>query len=401
MEEIVIVEPAFLRQFQCVGNACVDHCCKGWEIELDRPSVTRYKESENIEIRNIASNNIIVTKSSHASWGKILPQSNGNCSFLDKDRLCKVHKSLGEQALSTTCSLYPRIYSSYKYEIRSNLTLSCPEATRLLLTSSDAMLYSEKVKQSAQALDAPEISQEDRLLNLMCTHIMKHCGLNIEERLYGVILLLQYREKELGKIDFNEKIFNFFESIQKGLKSGGMRNNMAQALPNYQLQSELLLHFQIYLGTKTQGRGGDVLRTYIQKLNQIHNDKNTSGEDAVYSFHRIVESWRDNIVPWLSDRPFLFSNYMQYRMYEDFFPMKKGRDPFSSLVYLTLEWFLLKWLVVATLDFHGFIDETDIVNIFYSYHSVTRHDNDSEDAFSLEIDKFKLDNGLTLLSILV
>lgn len=54
MEQIVIVEPAFFSQFHCVGSACPAHCCKGWDIELDEPTVSRYLQSDKIEIRNIA-----------------------------------------------------------------------------------------------------------------------------------------------------------------------------------------------------------------------------------------------------------------------------------------------------------------------------------------------------------
>lgn len=400
MEDIVIVEPDFLNQFQCVGSACIDHCCKGWDIELDEPTVTRYMTSENIEIRHIAADNIITTQASHASWGHIQRQSNGNCSFLDGDRLCKVHKSLGEKALSTTCALYPRIYSSHKYEIRSNLTLSCPEAARLLLTTPNAMLYSEKIKQSPVALDFPDVSQEDRLLNLMCSHIMNNCGAEIEEGLYGIIKLLQYREGMSEAEGFVENLMIHFEVVQQEITEGAVKRYIDELTADYQLQSNLLLHLQKYLGTKEEGRGANILFNYVRKLNLLHDNEDSEADYAVQSFQRLNIIWYEKAAPWLRERHYLLSNYMQYRIYEDFFPLKNGRDPLSNLLFLLSEWFLLKWLITASVELNSNMEEADVINIIYSYHSVTRHDKNAEDLLLAEVNKSKFSNDPNFFCIL-
>ena len=28
-------KPSFFDQFKCIGSACTDTCCAGWEIEVD------------------------------------------------------------------------------------------------------------------------------------------------------------------------------------------------------------------------------------------------------------------------------------------------------------------------------------------------------------------------------
>ncbi|QGY33042.1 flagellin lysine-N-methylase [Pantoea cypripedii] len=399
MEEIVIVEPAFFSQFHCVGSACPDHCCKGWDIELDQPTVHRYMKSDEIEIRNIAVDNIITTEESHSSWGKIKLKSNGDCTFLDEDRLCKVHKSLGEKALSTTCAIFPRLYASYKYEIRSNLTLSCPEAAKKLLTTPDAMLYSERIKLSPEALDAPDINQEDRLLNLMCTNIMVSCGMDIEGGFYGIIMLFLYRAELAESHDPHEKLLSYFEEIQAAIYNGQIRKGIDELKPDYQLQSILLQRLQTYLSTKQDGRGWSTLRYYSQKLIDFQS-KNLEADDALASMRRLNQIWQEKAVPWLRNRPHLFSNYIQYRMYEDFFPMKNGREAYTNLYFLMSEWFLLKWLIAASIELKPDFTEDDVVNIVYSYHSITRHDKYAEDAFLAEIETLKFKDNLSLVYLL-
>lgn len=399
MEEIVIVEPAFFSQFHCVGSACPDHCCKGWDIELDEPTVNRYINSDEIEIRNIAVENIITTKKSHSSWGKIQLKNNGDCTFLDGDRLCKVHKSLGEKALSTTCAIYPRLYASYKYEIRSNLTLSCPEAAKRLLTTPGAMLYSERIKLSPEAINAPDISQEDRLLNLMCSNIMVSCGMAIEEGFYGIIMLLLYRDKQAESDDLYENLLSYFEEIQAAIQNGQIRKNIEELIPDYQLQSELLLRLQTYLSTKYEGRGGATLRKYSQKLIELQN-KVIKENDVLTPMQRLNKIWQEKVVPWLQNRPELLSNYIQYRMYEDFFPVKNGREPFTNLYFLMSEWFLLKWLIAASVELKNDFNEDDVINIVYSYHGITRHNKYAEDAFLAEIEEVKLKDNSALVYLL-
>ncbi|MGP4130518.1 hypothetical protein OJE16_12390 [Pantoea tagorei] len=62
MKEISVVEPLFFSEFKCAGSECLDHCCKGWDIYLDKPTVNRYLKSGDIKVRQLAEENIIKTK---------------------------------------------------------------------------------------------------------------------------------------------------------------------------------------------------------------------------------------------------------------------------------------------------------------------------------------------------
>ena len=35
-------KPAFFDQFHCIGSACTDTCCAGWEIEVDETTAEGY-----------------------------------------------------------------------------------------------------------------------------------------------------------------------------------------------------------------------------------------------------------------------------------------------------------------------------------------------------------------------
>ena len=115
---------------------------------------------------------------------------------------------------------------------------------------------------------------------------------------------------------------------------------------------------------------------------------------------RLDAAWQNRMLPWLSERPHLLSNYIQYRMYTDEFPAKKEISNLANLYLLVCEWFLIKSLLSASADLVENIEEEDVVNIIYSYHAVTKHDQHSDRAFLEEIEKSKVNDDLSLIYLL-
>ena len=75
---------------------------------------------------------------------------------MDTEKLCSIHSAMGAQALSPTCSSFPRTNRVYKNEIEKSLNLSCPEVTRLLLNDRESMSMMESV--IVQQFDTVEVS---------------------------------------------------------------------------------------------------------------------------------------------------------------------------------------------------------------------------------------------------
>ena len=72
--------------------------------------------------------------------GIIKMKKDGFCPFLNGKNLCSIQKSYGENYLSSTCKTFPR--RNIKYSDDQNirtLSMACPEAARLCLTTDDAM----------------------------------------------------------------------------------------------------------------------------------------------------------------------------------------------------------------------------------------------------------------------
>lgn len=400
MEEITVVKPVFVADFKCVGSECPDHCCKEWNISLDKKTVSRYLNSAKIEIRNIASENITITKKSPNEWGAMKFAANGNCAFMDDDKLCKVHKTLGEKGLSSTCSTYPRKVRKFSHSADHSVMISCPEAAKQLLTRPDSMLFQQTSVLHATKENKPKVNQEHKLINLMSANLIKFSQGSGAVGLYSIAMLFMHMEKINheggGSI---ERLESYYLSIVDSIASGSVARSISGLKNNYELQWALLLRLQTYFSTKVSARSVKTLRYYINKLVYIQTEGAKEG-DVASSMARLNNAWNEKVIPWLAERPHLMSNYLQYRIYHDNFPGRGGSNPLACLYLLSAEWFFIKSLIAACVELVGYVEENDVINIIYSFHSLTTHTSSSSAAFCAEIDKVKVNDDLSLIYLL-
>jgi lysine-N-methylase len=92
-----ILQPEYFKQFVCIGSECEDTCCSGWSISIDRQTKAKYRKvpASTIDLKAGMS-------------GDSFKQKQGNCHFLNEDKLCRIQLALGESYLSETCATYPR-----------------------------------------------------------------------------------------------------------------------------------------------------------------------------------------------------------------------------------------------------------------------------------------------------
>lgn len=399
MKEISVLEPVFFSEFRCTGGECREHCCKGWNIALNKPTVNDYLNSSDAEIRAIAKNNIIKTKNSYADWGKISFSQKGYCAFMDEERLCRIHKKLGAGALSPTCANYPRMNKTTRYEIKQTLTLSCPEAAKKLLLNSKAMQLIEKKELRVSGLNAPELNQEARFINLMCTTILLGCGPHTQQGLYGIALLLVYIDKLENNEEKYAKAEDYFISILNSLECGEIQQRVDEINPDYRLQWSLLLRLQAYFREKKAVRGKSTFQRYLNNLYLILSDITDDG-DVSLPMQRLDNVWQEKVLPWLVERPHIMRNYLHYRLYHDGFPAIRTHSNLANLYLLTAEWFLLKSLLSSCAAQDGNITEDDVINIIYSFHTLIKHDRVSDRAFLDEIEKIKVNDDISLIYLL-
>lgn len=125
------VKPSFYDRFRCVADRCPASCCEGWQILIDEETLERYRTWPGAFGGRLAGS---------IDWQEgAFRQRGRKCAFLHADGLCDIQTEAGEDALCETCRRYPRHVEEFEDVREYSLSLSCPEAARMILMEEDRL----------------------------------------------------------------------------------------------------------------------------------------------------------------------------------------------------------------------------------------------------------------------
>ena len=123
--------PDYFKKFKCIASECEDTCCAGWEIVIDEDTYDIYKSVDG-EFGKRLKEEIYLDEENDP----IFRLKGNNCAFLNDNKMCDIYSELGENALCYTCQQYPRYTEEFGSIREVGLSLSCPEACRIILGTS-------------------------------------------------------------------------------------------------------------------------------------------------------------------------------------------------------------------------------------------------------------------------
>ena len=146
-------------KFICIGDKCEYTCCAGWDINIDKKTLEKWKK-EKPELLKYTKKN----KSDYL----IDKETEEACNFLDCKGLCSLIKEQGYDYISETCKTFPRVINSFYDTIEYSLSLSCPEVIRLIENNGFFINDNRKIIESREIileiLDLKDISINEKLL---------------------------------------------------------------------------------------------------------------------------------------------------------------------------------------------------------------------------------------------
>ena len=126
------IYPNIYKKFKCIGSACKNTCCAGWNIALD-PDTADYYRKLNTDFGTLLRENMFEEK----GMTLIRLTKEGRCPFLDKDGLCQVYQNCGPEHMSVACQGFPRRRFTQGQNAMRALSLSCEAVFQLLQDCSE------------------------------------------------------------------------------------------------------------------------------------------------------------------------------------------------------------------------------------------------------------------------
>lgn len=400
------VTPNFYTRFQCTGADCVDHCCTGWKISIDKKTYKKYTDSHHEKIKSFAKNSLLLTRKGYDNFATVKQDESGNCPMLNEDKLCTIHAKMGANALSVTCKTFPRTQKQYANETLLSLTMACPEVANQVLFQPDSMLVNEDIKlivETANRIGKKtahiERTQTTQLINLFCSHLVMADSPAIEDNLLAIVHLILY----LQQIEFDvethlDDLESLFLTLNAQLANGDMAQQRSQISSSPNMKVMLLSIFGTAISQLNRGR--DFLEKNHQALaHYLELDQEPSDAKIGDKFSQLDAQWKKVLANTCLSDEHVMKNYILYHMYNSGFPGQDMSNILRRYYLMMADYFYLK-TQISIMSITREITQEEIMKLFGSFHVVYNHNSNLPEELNAYIDRINVNDDLSCLLLL-
>lgn len=254
----------FFNSFTCIGSDCPDTCCKGWSISIDSDTAKIYKNTEGEFGAQLKKK---IEEKDGVVYFRLV---DGQCPFLNSDKLCEIYRNIGPDKMCNTCRTYPRISWFHGDVLFQGLTLSCPEAARMILSHPTPIAFDFGEDQSSLTSSSNEDWQLfNTLIDGMITsvRIMQNRDFSIFTRMRLLVSFNDLLQQSIDSGSYDECriiLDAFSDSSQLAILSKEVLESQINLVSLF----TFVLHFYKNIGSFSVS---DYVRSYLDSLPKAMN----------------------------------------------------------------------------------------------------------------------------------
>lgn len=373
---VPILAADYLETFKCIGPACEDSCCAGWScISVDSETFTKCMDVSDPELTPMFKENLIEQQDHLGNTDRrIKLNADTTCPFHDENKLCKVQVKLGEEYLSTTCQMYPRISNLVHGVMERAAVLSCPEMARQALLRPEGIAFAVLevppwrngyVGQAvADGSDKREDSLTERLYDVrdLAIEILQDRSMPLGRRL---LVLGQACTQITSAVELNA--VPFIQQIAASYRRGNAVTQPFQE-PSVELalNAQLTLLMELLLGERYHARGSERFKECkLEILTGLKLDgKKRSTRKALKAYKNALTSYYE---PFMEEHEYILENYLVNQVFKNVFPSRHYITVFDAYASLMLSYGLLKTLLVGLSAHHRGLNFEIVIKLVQSF----------------------------------
>jgi lysine-N-methylase len=365
LRQTTLIRPEYAERFHCIGPACEDSCCEGWRVHIDRQTYERYQAIPAGPLRTLIDANILrqphaegVSNPSQEPFALVKMESNGHCPMLSADHLCQIQLAHGEGYLSKTCATYPRGPQVIDQLKEATLSLSCPEAARLVLLDPQLLRTTGGGFYHMSWDDAGKGESNMRHyfwpIRDFVVALVRNRAYPMWQRLF--LLGTFCRRLDVVAREGNDLGFPFFfRDFSKAIVSGSLRRSMEAIPADLDLQLDLLLRLlKMRVETMEMApRLRETLKDFTVGIG-LTAECSRSSNTALYA-----EAHQRHFAPFFQKNPHILENYLVNTLFRELFPFgPKLFDPSATVEaaqafgLLATKFALVKGLLIGVAGCH-------------------------------------------------
>ena len=355
-----LLAPEYMKTFACVGSACELSCCTGgWDIAIDDKTAKKYLNCKDGEWKERFVNNIEAPNETKKSYLFAL-NKNGNCVFLNDDRLCSIQKRFGEGYLCDVCNNYPRLYMKLGNKFNKKADLTCPEVIKKVLLSNKQITFVE-LRENLPPDKLRKISIP-RVLNSKHQYYKNFNSLrnfsiqtlqNQEYSLTERLLILAYffeSFKDKNNVDAETVIALFNDLIEKKAVTA-IFNEINTNRPFY------YDFFRSIFDAIYNSVNDIAFKDYCQKFYKLNCLDRANKDTFFYIYDGEYKSF-------LHKNSLLMENYLVHSVFGNLFPFD-GKDMWTSFVELVIRYVFTNFFLMGLVaDGKKEVDSKEFLHCF-------------------------------------
>lgn len=368
MKKVEMLIPEYIKNFKCIGTKCEDSCCVGWKITIDEETYRKYKKLSDYEMRkklekHIGKNRLAKSKCEIAK----IRLENKACPFLQDTKLCEIHSKLGEEYLSNTCAIYPRLNSRIQGVMEQGLTLSCPEAARLVLLNPTPIQFEKGEREfTKRNLSIKEISINKVPIKwkdyfwdfrIFTISLLQNREYTLEERIFILGLVYKNLEQQIqeGQI---EEVTYLLKKYQINIDNK-LYKNILDNIPNLvSMQVKLakeLVDIRYAMGIDSD----EYIKCLSEMLMGLKFKSNVALDESVEAYG---EGYTKYYQPFMEKYSYVLENYLVNYVFTKHMPIDKN-SIFESYIQLVLHYVLIKIHLIGNANYHEEVAIMQVIKI--------------------------------------
>ncbi len=328
-----VKQVAYLDDFKCAADKCVDTCCSQWIINITTEN-KKYYDKNNLEI---AKN---VEPHSDGAF-RMKERDNGDCIQL-KNGLCSLQQKHGETNLPDVCYTFPRTYKQIENSTYMAANLACPESLKVALYNNKKTDFSSwsEITQSRDKTGlydgrsgGLEDLDEDEVVNIFnsITKMIDDPEYSAEESLARVLLLSQKMDEDE---DFDwDNIDSEINNITKNKILKISYNNEDEVDMREEIFSVLDAMFDLI------NRDRPRYNMVVAMVKKHLGDQDSDEDELIENWEVIYENWEK------SKKEFnqILKNLLKAQLSYIIFPVNNYfSNQYNSIAVIALEFLVIK-----------------------------------------------------------
>lgn len=378
-----VLQPKYMKDFNCIGSACEDSCCIGWQVHIDKHTYHDYKNVRDNDLKVLMKSAIKrnkQAKTDHA-YGRIVMENSGRCPFLNRENLCDIYIKMGEKHMSDTCKTYPRTMNRIDEVLEQSATISCPEIARMVLLNPDGIAFehiekSLPTKVSIRRALNTRIEGEEGLqecfwdIRLFSLALLQNRDYGIGDRL--VLLGIAYKRIEQYASDNKlEQISDMLNQLSNDIEMGVFDDQLKDIPVNNELQFKLAKEL-----TEQRNMKGIHISSYQEYVKDVlvglKFAESNSYENVVNRYNMCHDKY---YMDYINEKEHVLENFLVNEYFRRIMPFGFYDTIWDSYVFLCFMYGMAKMHLIGLSGcYEGLTDEL-VVSFMQSFAKVTIHNS--------------------------